>query len=545
MKHAAFILALVLATPLAAREDPEWTACDFGTDPRAGVMASKRWLELGKEAGALAALRGDRQAWTTLPPGASMPPLEACAKALASPDLTPAQWPRRVSLLQAQAAHRLGVGDAPGALRDLDSAAQAVAADAERTEVARSIEVANDFLRGVAYARLAKPADAARYYGKAAAARPWSGRVQTAAETLLAQTPGAVTEQAAVAQRLVLLDVRGRERRARVRFANGDYVGSLADWRRMRPAVTDVTTIYVKVAYATFEGLPGFPVKLVDPARAGAAAIAAALAGDAEQGRTWLTTAQTNNSAIAPMAGTLAQLYGRDKAAAEFPQRLALLDVARAYAARRTDEARALLAAAEPLPSDESTVRLAALVRGQAPPVRQPDGQIDPLRLLVLLPRYEARANGAATGEALMGSSVLRGQARRNSYSKSLGFFKAGGFKEKPMADGRGVTIEFIGDTSSALATEEMTLLRAADLAREAGKTAFIVLEKRDYQRTATMTMRGSPIGPATPAGFVTQLDVAFVDPGDLPAGLRDDTDRTIAVDAVETVLAPVYKPGA
>ncbi|TRW14023.1 hypothetical protein [Glacieibacterium frigidum] len=544
MKRAILLVALMLASPLAAREDPEWTACDFGTDPKAGLLATKRWFELGKEAGALDALRGNRSGWTNLAPGTRMPPLDACAKALASPDLTPQEWPRRVSLLQAQAAHRIAAGDAAGALKDLDTVAQVVPAAADPAEVARTTTVASDFLRGLAHAKLGTP-EAARFYGRAAAARPWSGRVQGVAETLLAQVPGATAEQVAVAQRLVLIDVKGRERRARLRFAAGDHAGALTDWRRVRPSVTDVTTVYVKFPNSIVVGMPGFPVKTIDPARVGAAAIAATLAGDAAQGREWIAEAKTKTAALPPMGGMLAQMYDRERAIAELTRRLELVEVAEAHAAGRKDAAQSLLAAAAPLPDDDATLRLAALVRGQPVPPRTPAGEVDPLRVLVLLPRYEGKTGGGGgVGEVLMGGSLLRSaQAGRNSYSKSRGFFKAGGFKEKQLADGRGTTIEFIGDTSSALATEEMTLLRAADLAREAGKPAFVVLDKRDLQRTSTLTRNGTPMGPATPAGYVTQLDVAFVDPASLPAELRDESDRTIAVDDVERVLGPEYKP--
>lgn len=543
MRRAALFLALTVVSPVAAREDPEWTACDFGTDPKAGLMATKRWQELGQEAGAMAALRGQRSGWTNLAPGTTMPPLEACAKALVSPDLTSDRWPRRVSLLQAQAAHRLAASDAAGALADLDAVARVVPSDADPAEVARTVEVASDFLRGLARAQLGAT-DAARYYARAAAARPWSGRVQGVAETLLAQLPGAATEQTAVAQRLVMIDVKGRERRARVRFAAGDYAGALSDWRRVRPGVTDVTTVYVELSNVMVRGMPGFPVQTIDASRVGGAALAAALAGDAAQGRSWIADANAKVAALPPLGGMIGQMYDRNATVAAMDRWLPLVAVAEAFAARRGDEAGTLLAAAEPLPGDESAVRLAALVRG-APPPSPTAAKIDPLRLLVQLPRYEGRAaGGGALGEALMGGSVLRGaKAGRNSYSKSLGFFKAGGFKEKKLPDGRGLTIEFLGDTSSALATEEMTLLRAADLARAAGKPAFVVLDKRDLRRTSTMTRNGSPMGPSVPAGYVTQLDVAFVDPANLPPDLRAESDRAILADDVERVLGPEYKP--
>jgi hypothetical protein len=46
------LLAILLSTtPALAREAPEWTYCDFGVDPKAGIRASKNWLEAGQERG--------------------------------------------------------------------------------------------------------------------------------------------------------------------------------------------------------------------------------------------------------------------------------------------------------------------------------------------------------------------------------------------------------------------------------------------------------------------------------------------------------------
>ena len=84
------LLPLLLAAPAAARDDPEWTACDFGIDPKAGFLATKRLLGNGKERGNFALIYGGRRSYGGEGTPA-MPGIAACAKALASPDMTPKQ----------------------------------------------------------------------------------------------------------------------------------------------------------------------------------------------------------------------------------------------------------------------------------------------------------------------------------------------------------------------------------------------------------------------------------------------------------------------
>ena len=134
----------------------------------------------------------------------------------------------------------------------------------------------------------------------------------------------------------------------------------------------------------------------------------------------------------------------------------------------------------------------------------------------------------------LFGTRPAAKKPNRNSYSGSAGFFKAAGFKSKPMKDGTGTTVTFTGDASSSFSVEEMTLLRAAELASEAGKPRLLILAKRDFARSTQFTVNGSPSGNATPAGFMSELDVMFTDTND---------ERAIAAADIVAALAPVYQP--
>jgi hypothetical protein len=78
-----------------------------------------------------------------------------------------------------------------------------------------------------------------------------------------------------------------------------------------------------------------------------------------------------------------------------------------------------------------------------------------------------------------------------------------------------------------------MTLLRAAELAKAAAKTHFVIVDRKDFSRFMQTTRSGVPIS-SVPAGFKTELVVRFADE-------TGDTTRALnAVDVIDT-LGPLY----
>lgn len=547
---------LLLATAAQAREAPEWTYCDFGVDPKAGLLASKAWMEAGMERGIAGSLYGNgRTAWLPQP---RMDAATACATALASPDLPPQNWSRRVSLLQASAAHKIAADNYSGAMADLDAATAALPPGLDVAERTRTIDVTIAMLRALALAKAGNTAEAASLVVTAANARPWSGQLQDLAINILTTLPGGDAAAVPIADRRLRLDENGREPRARSRQASGDFTGALADWKRVRPAITEPTRITVPMRGIIVNGIQGWPISMVDPARVGAASLAAAFAGEPETACSWLAEGRTKASAApAPIAPVLPKgITGPtfptvDKAAldAAFAQQIALAEAAILHQSGKIAEAQSALAALGPIPNDPAALQAMSRILGQPAPKIDGATTIDPRRLFALLPRYEgpdavavASGNDALRG-FLVGGLPSQKKPRRNSYSRSVGFFKDAGFKAKPVKTGpnaaRGATtITFTGDATSAFAVEEMTLLRAAELALAAGKPGLLILEKRDYVRTSQMTMNGSAIGGATPAGYQTEVDVIYTDSLSLPAG----DDRAIAAADIVAALAPLYR---
>lgn len=286
----ALMIALLVAAPVAAREAPEWTYCDFGVDPQAGLLASKRWVENDMERGIARSLyAGNGFAWLPQP---KMEPLAACSAALGSPDLDSKNWMRRTSLLEARASHLLAAGDATAALVELDAATSALPSAIDPGERARSVVLSINLLRALALAKTGDSAGAVRLVEQAADARPWSDHIQQVAVSILNTIPGGSAAGLRIAERRFLLDENQRENLARARQAAGDFAGAFADWQLVKPRVAGPTTVIVPMRGVIVNGQAGWPITMIDPARVGSAALAAAFAGDAVTARGWMVEAE-------------------------------------------------------------------------------------------------------------------------------------------------------------------------------------------------------------------------------------------------------------
>jgi hypothetical protein len=118
-----------------------------------------------------------------------------------------------------------------------------------------------------------------------------------------------------------------------------------------------------------------------------------------------------------------------------------------------------------------------------------------------------------------MGTSLLGGISRTD------------GFRSTPNVDGT-IKVEFIGNTPSPLLVQEMTLLRAAEVTKEAGKPAFVIENRKDYSRVMQTTQYGAVIS-SRPAGYKTELTIRPLDTLSGP--------RVLNATAVIDGLGPLY----
>jgi hypothetical protein len=114
------------------------------------------------------------------------------------------------------------------------------------------------------------------------------------------------------------------------------------------------------------------------------------------------------------------------------------------------------------------------------------------------------------------------------------------GFKIKEHPDEGYTTVQFVGEASSGSIVEELALLRAADLALNAGRRGLIIVDRRDYQRTQNTMMYGTVLR-SDPIGYESSLDVVLVDPDNLPDRYKDVKWRVIDAGAVREQLGQVY----
>jgi hypothetical protein len=128
---------------------------------------------------------------------------------------------------------------------------------------------------------------------------------------------------------------------------------------------------------------------------------------------------------------------------------------------------------------------------------------------------------GALVGGALsMGTSLLGGIDRLD------------GFRSTVNADGT-TKVAFVGNTPSAMLVQEMTLLRAAEVTRAAGKPAFVIVERTDYARSSRTTQGGVEIS-NVPTGFKSEMNIRFLDS-------VAQSPRALDALAVIDALGPLY----
>ncbi len=135
---------------------------------------------------------------------------------------------------------------------------------------------------------------------------------------------------------------------------------------------------------------------------------------------------------------------------------------------------------------------------------------------------------------------ILEKKSQINSYSGKIWFLKESGFSEEKLDDGT-YLIKFTGDSSSSTIVEEMSLLRAADLAKKASKLGFIIIDFNNYSRTRYASYNGVQSGLGTHAGYMTSIKVAFVDPNNFPEKWNIHKGRIFNAGKVWRDLSPIY----
>lgn len=531
-KAICLALGLTIATPAQASDKRDFEACDGRIHPgkqddgMRGAVSQTPYSSF-------TVARGDA--------------VGACTRALASPRLLPTQSLRRAHLLRARAAAHLRAGNSEKALEDLSAAEAATAGLASDRFYQRSMAVSITLLRALAQAQAGDTASAVPLARAAMGARPYSVQVQQVGATIL-QAARAVGEATAspwlAAARLDPgLGVRALIEEAEV----GNFAGVVA----MRPAVT-LTWPVDRLRPFSLAGRDPAGVQLLTATFVSLhTAYARAATGDASGARRDLAEVRMRMTALRPVADTgptagfstpVTEAFDKfiETRARQIEARIAVLE-------GRPSEAIGAMVA-NPMPRDASTVDLLRALKATVPAkdaALVPDvatferdlveerrkvlataaqnALIAPETPRAVIDYEQARPNilGALIGGALtMGTSLLGGIERTD------------GFRTTPNPDGT-IKVEFIGNTPSATLVQEMTLLRAAEVARAAGKPAFVIVERKDYARRLATTRNGMEIS-SVPTGFKTELTIRCIHNGAEPI-------RALDAVAIIDALGPLY----
>lgn len=480
--------------------------------------------------------------------------LAACNRALQSGKLLPQQTLRRAHMMRARAAAKLALGDAAGALADLDAAQEAGKAYAGDFFYTRSMGVSLDLLRALALNETGERKAALALAEAAAAKRTYALEVQRVAGMLRAAN-GGKPDDPTIWQSLARIDPATRGMFSQLASQSGDLAklavsagtpsvvmpeapsfatimanggnitALLSEWSA--PVSGAMTKAYALAAH----GKPAAARAWVEATRAALDAAGPAGNSQGKDGKqapkdiVTLLVAMARTEQFEPLAALVdarvAIAEGRlaDAAAALQGKQLRATPVTEEfYAAYAAARAAGAVGAPDLPPLGPATKRGPARLSGMANSLLiRPESQ----RKLIDYEKSRPNILGALVGAAVsMGTSLLGGVDR------------TAGFRSTPNGDGS-VKVEYTGNTTSGAVVQEMTLLRAAELAREAGKAQFHVVARNDYQRYLTQTMNGVPMN-RTLTGYKTELTIRLLGDGE---GQADALNAVAVIDA----LGPVY----
>lgn len=460
----------------------------------------------------------------------------ACTSLLASPELATLDWSRKPSLLKARAIHFLEDGRPEEALADVTAARTLIAAGQPSLHFERSTGLALDLVEAFALVSLGRDAEAVERAQAATRARPWSLRVQTVTMVMMSVSPQGEASVLQAARRIDQLDDGGAANLWPVYIRTGalDRAALLAR-KQLDAAVPQ----------------DGKTLDLGPVMNGVTAAFILARTGKGAEVPARLTQIREHVQTAEFLKATSGTQFGMPLALLEDKgQRLrtqilssiakwdAPIAAATAFSAGDAAGAQDALAGALAFPSSELLIDLVTDLQARIP--------VGERKGIVAMDAARLRETLAWTREDTIRRITnlnfieilpqAEDEERLNSFGQRdvLGF-RQSGFRDSAQPDGT-TRIQYVGTISSAIAVEEMTLLRAALFALDAGKPGFVIEKRSDFERILTRTYRGTPIGTGQPIGFTTELTIRLVD--DL-AG-----ERAIPADEVKKALAPIYAPG-
>ena len=548
---AAFVAACLVGTAAGAKPaDSEWfQSCD-GYGPPKG-----RSDGMVKDTYGLFAATMNTRRTTPLLTGDG---IKACDLALADPQLLPEQWRRRVSLIRARAIHDLAAGKDADALADLDKA-EAAAQDLADPFYKRSLGLGIQLVRAYALAQTGRKAESDKLLAEVVRARPFNRQILLAAMAV-AVDPRSPVAGTPVGELFGRLDPRAIDLMYLAEFDARDFAQAIALQPHLAPPLRPLD-----------KGVQTFSTRIQDVKNAAAeynytadrkARLAYVLAtmGRADEARREIGAAKTYFAAKMPAAfPPLADGEKPSKSAMEdralngiavdaMQPMQAVLDGWQKLIDWRLEleepgGPQKVVAGLTPLslPMTGAQLDFLMTLRRHLGEDRGLDQAIANAQAR-LAPRRDRSAEVRLLFDALPHTEVhQRIPAYRKANSPFLVALWGGvnGFSSHDEPSGE-ITVSFVSEQSSATVVEEMALLRAADLARERGKSGIVIKGRSDYQRTQN-TYLYSRLIRTEPKGYSTDLRVELVDAANPPAAYHAVPWRVIPVQEILNSLGETY----
>ncbi len=470
--------------------------------------------------------------------------IAACDAALADPLLLPSHTLRRASLLRARAIGHLSAGNADQTLADIDAAHEATRELFSDPMFARSMGVSFDLVRAAAWQRKGDFARARQLAQAAGDARPYSVSVQSLVASLLEATSGPGEDPSPYAKVIPLKPTAIKEEfywlveKHRFSQALQTYPRLGLEFPQLQPDPNGTRLIN------TSENINTLTTSMV---LAMFAAYAHAATGNTDAAQSLLSDTKAKvEAALAPLSMLERVAYAKNLNL--FGEKLALMVSGRIdiTQGKAINVVKSLVG--QQLPATPLTVELLTALK-TALPAEQQDLAPDPAPMAAKVAE-NAKVSGldiSALKKHLPAAEFSNNATEYKKSKKSIlnvllspSNYRPDGFRSKEDPETGVITVEFIGGSATPTTVDELTLLHAADLARQRGKTGFIIVSRSLYARTMTTTINGMSTSSA-PAGYQATLDIRLIDADNLPADLQLEGDRVLDANKVYGALAPIY----
>jgi len=453
-------------------------------------------------------------------------------------------WVSHTNVLKARAIHHLKDNNPDAALIDLAAIKPVAGKHANNLFYQRSLGLAIIFLEGLAHQAKGDQIAANRAFKKFSDSRPYSRNVQTMA------WPHLTEERVKIMSRLVKQDAsfvyghatllnreKGNEQQA------ADHWAQLVKGGYNRKSTSRSMSAHnnVEIEQGNTQA---------DAMTLGQAALAAARVNRMDQAHEWINQAKTSLVGSVKQKETKADIMRRlRRGSSKSDENMVMLlevlvNAYGQYHNGNIDGARhTMTSQGGSFPVMAAAIELIEKLQENLP-TEQREGvlklDVAPIWAKLRANSITLKADRDFYGSLFRRLPTLETKGNVNSYSGKVWFFKDNGFSEEKRKDGS-YLIKFTGSTSSRSIVEEMSILRAADLAKKASKSGFIILKLNNYTRTRYTTYNGISTGPGTFAGYMTSIKVVFVDPDNLPEKWSFHKGRIYNANQVWNDLSPIY----